>query len=359
MSAPTSAQRFAAALRAEGLTVIETDGWQTHNRNHVGAWGPLHGVMIHHTVTGPKVNAVPICRDGYDGLPGPLCQGVIRRDGTVHLTGYGRANHAGGGDPNVLAAVKDERYNNRPPVPHQHQGSAGAVDGNAHFIGFECENLGDGQDPWPLVQVEAIIKAAAAVCRLYGWTEKSVIGHSEWSDWKNDPRGAGISMPDLRRRIALRMRSTTPPKTTTPAGGPVSANLSHLLRAEGDNLLPGSSQRIYWTVEHADEPNQHGAGGYSVLSNADWSATLHLHISGLGTGESLQVRHIETDTGGTPEAGPVAHVDGKPGGGSVTRAVALQGSMRNGDVLSFEVTNLGAGNVTLHDARLILLSWPL
>lgn len=139
----------------------------------------------------------------------------------------------------------------------------------------------------------------------------------------------------------------------------MSANLSHFLRSEGDTLLPNSPQRIYWTTEHADEPNQHGAGGYSVLSNADWSAVLHLHISGLGADECLQVRHMETPPGGAAEAGPVAHVDGRPDGGSVTRAVALQGSMRNGDVLSFEVTNLGAGNVTLHSARLVLLSWPL
>lgn len=217
MPTPVSAQRFAEALRKEGVTVVETDGWTTRNREGHGDWGPLHGVMIHHTVTGPKVNAVPICRDGYDQLPGPLCHGVIRRDGTVHLVGYGRANHAGGGDPAVLAAVKAENYNNRPPIPHEHQGSDGAVDGNAHFMGFECENLGDGNDPWPDVQVDAIVKAATAVCRIYGWSDKSVIGHSEWSDWKNDPRGPGITMPDIRRRVAGRLASSSHrPAPTTP-----------------------------------------------------------------------------------------------------------------------------------------------
>jgi hypothetical protein len=328
--------------------------------------------MIHHTVTGPKVNAVPICRDGYAELPGPLCHGVIKRDGTVVLIGYGRANHAGGGDPRVLAAVVGETYGQRPPAPLYGNGDPGATDGNRGFWGFECENLGDGKDPWPPAQVEAMVRASAALCRAQGWGEKSVIGHLEWSDQKSDPHGPvgvkdsdSVVMPDLRRRIGERLNHEpswskgSAPTTPTNPGGPVSANLSHLYRAEDDILLPGSAQRVYWSVEHADEPNQHGSGGFSVLSNADWSAVLHLHVSGLKADESLAVRHVETDTSGVSEAGPVAHVDGRLNGGSVTRAVALQGSMRNGDVLSFEVANLGTGNVTLHDARLILLSWPL
>ena len=33
------------------MTVVEVGDWRTHNRNHKGPWGPVHGVMIHHTVT--------------------------------------------------------------------------------------------------------------------------------------------------------------------------------------------------------------------------------------------------------------------------------------------------------------------
>lgn len=372
MAIPATADRLLQALLDEGVKVVQDPGWRTRNRNHKGAFGPVHGVMLHHTVTGPKVDAVPICRDGYAELPGPLCHGVIKRDGTVVLIGHGRANHAGGGDPRVLAAVKDENYGQRPPAPLFGNGDPGTADGNRYFYGFECENLGNGVDPWPAVQVEAMVRASAALARLHGWTDKSVIGHKEWSDQKNDPHGPvgvkgsdSVAMPDLRRRIGERLnhepswvKGSTPTTPTTP-GGPMAANLSHLYRAEGDNLLPSSAQRIYWTVEHADEPNQHGAGGFSVLSNADWSATLHLHVSGLLATEELQVRHIETDTAGVATSGPAAHLPGRPSGGSVTRAFHLQGSMRGGDVLSFEVTNLGGGNVTLHDARLILLSWPL
>ena len=43
-----------------------------------------------------------------------------------------RANHAGGGDPAVLAAVASEDYGDYPPATHYHQGESGAVDGNRH-----------------------------------------------------------------------------------------------------------------------------------------------------------------------------------------------------------------------------------
>lgn len=206
MATPLTADRFLESLRAEGLKVVEVAGWRTHNRNSKGAWGPVHGVMIHHTVSQGTQSSVDLCYHGHSTLPGPLCHGVVAKDGTVYLVGNGRANHAGGGDPNVLAAVRDERYNDAPPDPHQHQGSAGAVDGNPHFYGFECINLGDGKDPWPAAQVTAIAKLSAALCRAHGWSAKSVIGHSEWSDWKSDPRGPGMpSMTSLRNEVQARL----------------------------------------------------------------------------------------------------------------------------------------------------------
>ncbi|MFG3284694.1 peptidoglycan-binding protein [Streptomyces sp. NPDC048111] len=207
MSTPLSADAFVAALRAEGVAVVEVDGWRDHNRNHKGAWGPVNGVVVHHTVSSGTDASVRLCYDGYAELPGPLCHGVIAKDGTVHLVGNGRANHAGGGDPAVLNAVIAENYGDRPPTTHRHEGSAGAVDGNARFYGFECVNLGDGEDPWPAAQLDAVERVSAALCRAHGWSAKSVIGHLEWSDWKSDPRG--FTMPDLRTRIAARLAGPT------------------------------------------------------------------------------------------------------------------------------------------------------
>nr|WP_205615384.1 N-acetylmuramoyl-L-alanine amidase [Streptomyces harenosi] len=196
MAKPMSAGSFLKALRAEGLTVVEVGDWRHHNRNHKGPWGPVHGVMIHHTVTKGSARTVEICRTGYEGLPGPLCHGVITKDGRVHLVGYGRANHAGFGDDEVLRAVIAEKG-----LPPDNEAN---TDGNRHFYGFECENLGDGKDPWPAVQLEAIEKAAAAVCRYHKWNERSVIGHSEWQPGKVDPRG--FTMASMRRRIRDRLK---------------------------------------------------------------------------------------------------------------------------------------------------------
>ncbi|MFI6136850.1 peptidoglycan-binding protein [Streptomyces griseus] len=213
MATPLTADRLLAALHAEGVTVVEHPGWRTHDRNHKGAWGPVNGVMIHHTVSSGSAASVALCRDGHASLPGPLCQGVIDKAGTVHLISAGRANHAGGGDPDVLRRVVAEDYGDRPPAPRAHDGSAGAVDGNARFYGFECVNLGDGRDPWPTVQLDAIERASAAICRAHGWSARSVIGHAEWSAAKVDPRG--FTMPSMRARVGSRLAA---PARDTPTG---------------------------------------------------------------------------------------------------------------------------------------------
>ncbi|MYR11924.1 N-acetylmuramoyl-L-alanine amidase [Streptomyces sp. SID724] len=194
MSGPLSAGAFLKALKDEGLTVVETPGWRTHNRNGAGAWGPVHGVMMHHTVTSGTAASVAICRNGYSGLPGPLCHGVIDKAGTVHLVGYGRTNHAGLGDDDVLRQVIAESYGAAPSAPNEAN-----TDGNRHFYGFECVNLGDGKDPWPAVQLQAMDRAAAAVLRAHEWGARSVIGHKEWQPGKPDP--IKVSMADMRKRV--------------------------------------------------------------------------------------------------------------------------------------------------------------
>lgn len=205
MAQPMSAGDFLRILRDEGLTVVEVGSWRTHNRNQKGPWGPVNGVVIHHTVTSGSARTVEMCRTGDSALPGPLCHGVITKDGRVHLVGYGRANHAGGGDPAVLAQVVAESYGVAPSKPTK--GNLDGIDGNRHFYGFECENLGDGKDPWPAAQLLAIEKVSAAICRYHGWSEKSIIGHLEWSNTKIDPRG--FTMPWMRARVAALLKPTT------------------------------------------------------------------------------------------------------------------------------------------------------
>jgi hypothetical protein len=206
MATPPTASAFAKLLRNEGVTVVEVGDWETRNRNHMGPFGPVHGVMIHHTVTSGSARTVAICRDGYTELPGPLCHGVITKDGRVHLVGYGRANHAGLGDDDVLQAVI-----NQTPLPADNEAN---TDGNRHFYGFECENLGDGKDPWPAAQLDAIERVSAAICRHHGWDQRSVIGHLEWQPGKVDPRG--FTMSSMRTRIAARLNNNPPQEEDVP-----------------------------------------------------------------------------------------------------------------------------------------------
>ncbi|WP_171167526.1 peptidoglycan-binding protein [Streptomyces sp. I05A-00742] len=208
MATPLTADHLLTALRAEGVTVVEVGDWRTHNRDHKGAWGPVNGVVIHHTASSGTRDSVDLCWDGYDELPGPLCHGVIDKEGTVHLIGNGRTNHAGLGDGDVLNAVVRESALPRP--------TAMDTDGNARFYGFECVNEGDGEDPWPTAQLEAVERVSAALCRAHHWTAASVIGHKEWTNDKIDPLGFG--MDDLRARIAKRLGSA-PEKPATPSGG--------------------------------------------------------------------------------------------------------------------------------------------
>lgn len=360
MATPLTASRLVAALRAEGVKVVEVPGWVTNNRNRMGAWGPVNGVMLHHTVTGPKVNAVGMCFDGLEDLPGPLCHGVIRRDGSVHLVGNGRANHAGGGDPNVLQAVIDERYNVRPPEPHQHQGSAGAVDGNPHFYGFECENLGNGVDPWPAVQVEAMVRVSAAISRAHDWGHKSTIGHLEWSDWKSDPRGPDnvVSMPVLRTRIANRLAHSASWNPTDEQDDDMPTPLV-LTRHDDTQLLPGAVVAVYWPQENSDPGNQHGDGGKTMLTNAQYTGTVTVGISGLNEGEGVEVYPSEEDGSGTLVGTGDAHVVvgvGGEGAAPLQEAISLTGSVSQRLVL--RVKNLQETPVTLTFARANLKTWP-
>jgi hypothetical protein len=209
MSTPLTATALVTALKAEGVTVVEHADWRTHNRNSKGAWGPVNGVMIHHTVTSGTDASVALCYNGRSDLPGPLCHGVIAKDGTVYLVGNGRANHAGSGDADVLSAVVAERTTL--PAPNQQN-----TDGNTRFYGFECVNLGDGKDPWPEAQLDAIARTAAAICRAHGWHAASVIGHKEWTNTKIDPRG--FTMTSLRTRVETLLGKK--PTTTTPTYQP-------------------------------------------------------------------------------------------------------------------------------------------
>lgn len=207
MATPLSATQFLQIFRERGVSYETRKGWGKHTRTSAERpWGPVHGVMIHHTGDyRSEEQMLDILWSGHSGLPGPLSHGGITKDGTVHLTGYGRCNHAGRGDRRILDHVIAEDYT-KLPAPRFANDSVdpSAVDGNRYFYGFELVNRGDGVDPWPLEQIQGAVAAAAAICAKHGWTERSVIGHLEWQRGKVDP--LGFSMPSFRTSVRKQLR---------------------------------------------------------------------------------------------------------------------------------------------------------
>jgi peptidoglycan hydrolase-like protein with peptidoglycan-binding domain len=169
----------------------------------------MYGSIIHHTASADSDTAVEICFSGRPDLSGPLCAGVIRKDGTVHLVGGGRANHAGMGSSATLAAVKAGGLIPSLPGPDD-------MGGNTSFYGWELTNRGDGVDPWPEAQVTAAAKVCAALARHHGWTAQHSIAHREWTKRKIDPKG--IDMSAFRSRVAaLISAAVKPPAPSGPA----------------------------------------------------------------------------------------------------------------------------------------------
>ncbi len=223
IATPMTATQIVAQLKKWGIPYKEVKDWKNHNRNSKGAWGPINGFIWHHTGADvSQANAASYAGstlyDGLSTLPGPLCHFGLAPDGTVYLVGWGRANHAGGGDPAVLKSVQNEDYSGQLKPT---RGNANGVDGNAHFYGVEI--MYSGSHAMTDAQYKNALKLSAAILDFHKWTEKSVIAHGEWSNDKWDPgyaSGKIMDMTKVRGAIADTVKAgpkpVTPPKPTTP-----------------------------------------------------------------------------------------------------------------------------------------------
>lgn len=234
MATPIPNDTFVGLFRSEGISKIrEHPGWTSHNRGNRGSgWGPINGVVIHHTGSdttgdGQSYND-NILWKGYTGLPGPLCHVGIAPDGTLHVNSNGRANHAGGGDAAVLTDVVNEAAWLMTREAKPTRGNSNGVDGNSRFYGAEI--MYSGGHAMTAAQMDTAVRFAAAICRHYGWSARSVIGHREWSDDKVDP--GYCPMTAFRAAVQTRL-GVTPVKGTDAGasgagglggGGPVATN---------------------------------------------------------------------------------------------------------------------------------------
>lgn len=181
-------------LRAHGVTVREVDGWQSRRRP--GEFTPI-GITWHHTA---GLNALKIVTNGRTDLAGPLADIYLDKRGVAWVVSDGRCNHAG----KVAGIVVARCRNDKAPVGTAASlGLVDDTDGNRWFYGVEMENLGDGVDPWPEVQLDAAAGIGAALCHAHGWTANRNVGHLELTRRKIDPRG--FPMSSLRALVADRL----------------------------------------------------------------------------------------------------------------------------------------------------------
>jgi hypothetical protein len=262
MATPMTAAQVVAQLKKWGIKYVEIPGWTTHNRNQKGAWGPVNGFVWHHTGAdvsnaSAKSYAGSTLYNGITDLPGPLCHFSIGLDGTVYLVGWGRANHAGGGDPVTLQHVINEDYTGQ---LHPTKGNTTGVDGNAHFYGVEIQYSGGHE--MAAAQYAAALRLSAAVLDFHverdGWSKdaEAVIAHGEWSSDKWDPGyapGKIMAMPGVRADVKTALAAGPTQETD------MTPDQAAQLQALNDNLLQIGSLT---EKDAKGNPVVHGAGYY-------------------------------------------------------------------------------------------------
>lgn len=158
--------QLATVARRTGYPVSEVAGWRT--RGH-GPQPEVKGVVCHHTAGRDDLHVV---RDGRPGLPGPLSQFWLRRDGRIFVVAAGRCWH------------------NAPSTSAYHD--------NSSSIGIEAEN--NGREPWPVAQLDSYRKLCAELCKAFGLPASRVKGHKEVNTGKPDPHS--INMTTFRADVA-------------------------------------------------------------------------------------------------------------------------------------------------------------
>lgn len=170
-------------LRAWGVDVYEADG--ARERGH-GDFKAIPWVLWHHT---GNVNET---EDGITHHPslGLAANLLVFPDGRTCITGYGIAWHGGFG---IYPGIPEDGINQL-------------------SIGIECAHSGQSGDPWPAVQMEAMLRIGAALKWFLVLPTGHQIAHKEWAgaenplgiDKQGKPDPIDIDMDWFREEIARR-----------------------------------------------------------------------------------------------------------------------------------------------------------
>lgn len=167
-------------LRAAGLTVHETPGWQTRGDDN---WGPVRGITAHHTGGARESTVAGEMRTllhGSQTAPAPIAQLFLERAGVWHVVASGLCFHnlVGWGGPN-------------------------RGHGNESLLGVEAQHSG-GTEPWTELQYQSYVTGVAALVAHHasGWDVhvSRVAGHKEHQPGdKSDPT---FNMTRFRGHVA-------------------------------------------------------------------------------------------------------------------------------------------------------------
>lgn len=185
--------QLANRLRAEGLKVIEVDGWRERGSSTFSPRGSVN----HHTA-GPRSGNAPslgTCINGRPDVPGPLCHVLMARDRTCYVIASGRANHAGRG------------------------GFRGLV-GNSSVYGLEVENVGTSVEPATPELLDAMYRVHAAFLRGIANPDPALVcQHEEWTSRKIDFHD--LAFEPFRQNVRARLAGPPqPPKPEPPKPQP-------------------------------------------------------------------------------------------------------------------------------------------
>ncbi|HEX6675516.1 MAG TPA: N-acetylmuramoyl-L-alanine amidase [Actinomycetes bacterium] len=191
---------FSKILRDAGLPVHEVSGWRSRGRPPSGNPGDpafpaatkFAGIGLHHTAGHHDLDVVV---GGRPGIPGPLANLYVSRDGRVHVVAAGRANHFGPGAREVYQRTLRDQA---PLGDAATLGLHDSIVGNGVYVGIEVENYGTAADPYPQVQIQHLERACAAICKHQHWTANRCVQHREWTRRKLDMSYRG----PLRQAVA-------------------------------------------------------------------------------------------------------------------------------------------------------------
>ena len=266
------------------------------------------GILLHWTASRPShrtpTPALGIVKNGRSGIPGPLYQFLLGRDGIWRWISEGKANHAGRGN---MGVVERTRNGDGPSASAREVGLADTrpSGGNTYLIGVSLEN--SGSEPLSPELETAWIGGVAAICDFYGWTAGHVTHHAAYTRRKAD--WPAMDMARFKRLLTERLELATaipvgPHGRVEPQFNPprrVDTRLlswcvvenapQHVARYGTHGVVQlGEDGDIYaWSAHYYGAPNNeilgrkftilgeparvrpHGVGGYEVLTDLGYA----------------------------------------------------------------------------------------